>query len=180
MKKFFAVLLVVGGMAAAAQAQMSALITQGSSEMGAGGSLAFQSESGTSFDLDLRYAYFFWDYVSIGGHIIISDNDYASRYGGGVIAEYNFMPGPRYKPVIGSAFVPFVGGLLDYRHAKVYGESGSALVFGLEAGAKFFMTESAAIVTSLIGEFATDDIYANDNDLEAYDFRLNLGIRLYF
>jgi hypothetical protein len=50
-------------------------------------------------------------------------------------------------------------------------------VLGGETGVKFFLTDSTAINLSLVGEWASEEIYADD--LEATDLNLyaKLGMR---
>ena len=54
------------------------------------------------------------------------------------------------------------------------------MVFGADAGVKFFLTDTTALALSLRGELATEDVY--DDDLEATDknLALLLGMRFYF
>lgn len=158
----------------------AALITKGSQEIEIAGKLDFATEVGTEFDLGLNYAYFFWDRVALGTRGVLGDND-AVTYGGiGVTAEYNFVLPPKFRPLFGTDLVPYLGAAVDYRYAKLFDENESAAVFGGEAGVKFFLTDSTAINLSLVGEWATTEIYADD--LEATDLNLyaQLGMRFYF
>ena len=76
--------------AAALPAHAEALITQGSSELGVGGGLDFKSAVGTDVSLGVRYAYFFWDQISLGGTVGVADNDAATSFKVGGVGEYNF------------------------------------------------------------------------------------------
>jgi Outer membrane protein beta-barrel domain len=158
----------------------SALVTKGSRELALSGMVDFDTEAGTEFDLDIRYAYFFWDRTSVGLRTQMFNNDAVNAFGLGVTAEYNFTLPAKYRPLIGTDFVPYVGVALDYREAKLFDEKQSAGVFGGEAGVKFFLTDSTAITFSLVGELATEDIYADDLDATDKDLGIHLGMRFYF
>ena len=158
----------------------AALVTEGSNEIAVGGVLDFASAAGVALDLQVKYAYFFWDRISLGARASLSDNDVADHFGLGILGEYNFALPEGYEPLFGTDFVPFVGASVDYRHVKLFQENEDAVVFGLEGGTKFFLTDSAAISVSLVGELATEKIYADDDDAEEYDLGIRLGMRFYF
>ena len=173
-------LVVVALGLAVSAAPGAALITKGSQEIEVSGQLDFATEVGTEFDLGLNYAYFFWDRIALGARGGVGDND-AVTYGGiGLTAEYNFILPPKFRPLFGTDLVPFLGAAVDYRYAKLFDENESAIVLGGEAGVKFFLTDSTAIHLSLVGEWASEEIYADD--LEATDLNLYaaLGMRFYF
>ncbi len=158
----------------------SALVTKGSRELGLSGMLDFATEAGAEFNLDAKYAYFFWDRTSLGLRTQLFDNDAVSGFGIGMTAEYNFALPPRYRPLIGTDFVPYLGVMLDYRQAKLFDETKSAAVLGGEAGVKFFLTDSTAITFSLVGELASEEIYADDLESTDQDLAIQLGMRFYF
>ena len=178
MTKWLALALVCGMAGSAAHGE--ALVTQGSSEIAVGGKLDFATEVGTDIDLAAKYAYFFWDRISIGGRFTGGNNDAMNYFGLGVSGEYNFQLPEGYGPLFGTDLVPYVGGAIDYRHVKLFDEQESAVVFGLESGLKFFLTDSTAITLSLVGELATEDIYADDLEATDKDLSLQLGMRFYF
>ena len=161
-------------------ARAGALVTQGSSELGVEGGLDFASAVGTDVSLDIRYAYFVVDRLSLGGVAGFGDNDAATSFKFGGVGEYNFALPDNYQPVIGTDFVPFVGFGLSYQHVDIHHEKENALVFTTEAGLKFFLTDSAAIITSGIFDLATEDIFPDDDDANKWNFALNLGMRFYF
>ncbi|MBR4253006.1 MAG: outer membrane beta-barrel protein [Kiritimatiellae bacterium] len=175
-------LALAAGIAAAAafSAHAEALVTKGSSELGIGGNLDFKSAVGTDVSLGVRYAYFFWDQISLGGTVGVADNDAATSFKIGGVGEYNFKLSDNYQPVIGTDLVPFVGLGLSYQHVDIHHEKENALVFTTEAGIKFFLTDSAAVITSGIFDLATKDIFPDDDDANKWNFALNLGMRFYF
>lgn len=156
------------------------LITQGSSELGVGGGLDFASAVGTDVSIDVRYAYFFWDRISLGGVAGFGDNDATTAFKLGGIGEYNFKLPDNCQPLIGTDFVPFVGLGLAYQYVDIYHKHENALVFTAEGGAKFFLTDSAAILLSGVFDLATEEIFPDDDDAERWNFALRLGMRFYF
>ncbi|MDR0993157.1 MAG: porin family protein [Verrucomicrobiota bacterium] len=158
----------------------AALITRGSSELAVDGNLDFASSAGTDFVIGGRYAYFFWDRLSLGTKVAFSDNDEITTFGIGLVGEYNFTMSPEYRPLIGTDFVPFIGMAVDYRYVDVPEKDENAFVGGLEAGCKFFLTDSAAVALSLLGEVASEKIYPDDHKLKRADLMIRLGMRFYF
>lgn len=158
----------------------SALVTKGTSELEVSGMLDFATFQGVETTLNAKYAYFFWDRVALGVRGMLYNNDAVNYYGLGVGGEYNFELPASYRPAFGTDIVPYVGGSVDFRRAKLFDETEDAVVFGGEAGVKFFLTDSTAFTLSLVGELATEDIY--DDDLEATDknLALQVGMRFYF
>ena len=176
--KWLAVAVLCGGIVPAACGE--ALVTKGSQEVEVAGRLDFATEVGTEFDLGLNYAYFFWDRIALGLRGGVGDNDAVTYWALGTTAEYNFVLPPNWRPLFGTDLVPYLGAAIDFRQAKLFDVTENAAVFGGETGVKFFLTDSTAINLSLVGEWATEEIYADD--LEATDLNLfvQLGMRFYF
>jgi len=158
-----------------------ALVTQGSHEIAIGGKLDFQSGSGTAFNLDLRFAYFVIDRLSVGSRVTFGNNDFENHFSGGLLSEYNFRLPAGFRPLFGTDLVPYVGALLDYRQAHFSGlDDESAIVLGGEAGLKFFLTDASAITLSLVGELASEDVYVDDEEVTDKDLNMQIGMRFYF
>ncbi len=155
-------------------------MTKGSRELALAGMLDFDTAAGTDLDLDIKYAYFFWNRTSLGLRFHGDNNDAMSAFGVGGSAEYNFALPAKYRPIIGTDLVPFVGAFLDYRQTKLFDEKEGAAVFGGEAGIKFFLTDSTAVTFSLVGELATEEIYADDLEATDQNLGIQLGMRFYF
>ena len=73
----------------------------------------------------------------------------------------------------------FLGAAIDYRHVSL-DENEDALVFSLEAGTKLFLTDSTAVVLSMIGEMGTEDIYYDEDEPTDKNLLFELGLRFYF
>ncbi len=158
-----------------------ALVTQGSNEVAIGGKLDFQSGAGTALALDLRYAYFVIDRLSVGSRVTLGNDDFENHLSLGLLSEYNFQLPARYTPLFGTDLVPYVGALLDYRRAHFSGlDDESAVVLGGEVGVKFFLTDATAITLSLVGEVATEDVYVDDEEVTNKDLNMQIGMRFYF
>ena len=156
-----------------------ALLTQGSNEIGVSGQLDLSGVAGTEFDVQGKYAYFFWDRASMGARASFGNNDWWSYFGFGLTAEYNFPMPEGYQPLFGTDMVPlFLGTAIDYRHVNL-DEGSDALVFGLEAGSKFFLTDSTALVLSMVAELGTEDIYYDKDEPTDKNLMFLLGLRFY-
>ncbi len=158
----------------------AALLTQGSNEIGIGGSLEDASVAGTDFDLNGKYAYFFADRFSVGVRALGGNNDWWSYFGIGLTSEYNFGMPEGFRPLFGTDFVPFfLGVAVDYRSVSL-DDRENAAVFGVEGGSKFFLTDSTALVLSLVGEVGTDDIYYDKGEPTNKNLKAQIGLRFYF
>lgn len=167
-------------LAAAPSASAKALVTQGSSELGVSGLVDIESALGTDIQLDLRYAYFFFDRFSFGAAGGFGDNDAVTRFNLGLVSEYNFALPDDYRPLIGTDFVPFVGIGVGFLYADLYSGDETAVVFSGETGVKFFLSDATAVTLSLLGQFATEDVFADDSKATDTDLSLRLGMRFHF
>lgn len=178
--KWMAAAVALAGCLCVPTARGEALLTQGSNELGLSGQLDTSSVAGTDFDLQCKYAYFFWDRASLGLRAAFGDNDWWSYFGLGTTAEYNFRMPEGYQSLIGTDLVPlFVGAAIDYRHVNL-DDSEDAFVFGLEIGTKLFLTDSAAVVLSMVGEMGTADIYYDKDEPTDKNLLFQLGLRFYY
>ena len=155
-------------------------LRQGTREFALSGLLDFEVRGNPALDLTGRYGFFIRDYLQVGGFAELAGNfDDVFRYGLGVFAEYHlpelsFLQAPRAMPYIGvNLGLAFVDSDIS--------EDNAALVFQPRFGVKWFIRDFFAIDTNLYFAMATDDIYLNDeDDLDAYDVGLQIGIRVYF
>jgi hypothetical protein len=171
MRKF----LVIALIAAAAVTAHGMFLEEGTSEFSVSGMLDFDTANGTLTDVNLFYGYFFMDYLEIGLAGSYLNDDAVQVWAVGPKAEYNFD--------IGYSVVPYVGGTLKVAATdlKNSSDNNTAGIAGLEAGAKFFITEYAAVSAALVGEAATDDIYPVKNGkTDSTDLRAELGMRIFF
>lgn len=170
MKKILASLLCAALMVNA----YGSLLPAGTSELGLSGNVDFDSPSGTQIDFSVFYGYFVDDYFEAGLKLdLYNDDDYTS---------WAFGPKVEQNYDLGIELAPYVGASLMY--ATIDGPSGygdkSALVFGLEGGAKYFITEYFALSGALVVELATDKIYPGDDEMKKHDIRLEFGVRTFF
>ena len=180
MKRAKWLLAMVAMVAAAPVAMGSALVTKGANEIAVSGNLDFATEQGMEIDVDARYAYFVMNRVALGAKAVMFNNDAVHAFGIGGTLEYNFAMPKSYKPMFGTDMVPYLGLAVDFRQSKLFDDKESAIVFGGEGGVKFFMTDTTAVTLSLVGELATEEIYADDLDATDKDLSLRLGMRFYF
>lgn len=163
----------------ASPAGARALVTEGSNEIGASGYVDFESEVGLQSALDLRYAYFFIDKLSVGGVGGFSDNDFYTHIRLGLVCEYNFPLSDDYRPLIGTDFVPFVGLGVGLQYADSDDDVMAAVLFP-EVGVKFFLSDDFALTASFLAQFASDDVFMDDSKTTSSDLSLRLGMRFYF
>jgi hypothetical protein len=155
-------------------------LRQGTRELALSGMLDFEERGDPALDLTGAYGFFIRDYLEVGGFAELAGNfDDVFRYGLGAFAEYHlpdwsFMKAPRAMPYIGADLgLAFVDSDIS--------EDNAALIFQPRIGVKWFIRDFFAIDTHLFFAVATDDIYLNDeDDLDAYDIGIRLGIRVYF
>lgn len=176
--KWLALVLACG--VAAPAARGAALVTKGSSQVSLSGILDFDTEDGSQSKLEVSYGYFFWDRISLGMRVMGSDDGNVQTGSIGVNGEYNFRLPAKWGPLFGTDLVPFLGAGVDYRHAEVFDDHQNSAVFTGEGGVKFFLTDSLAFVLSLVGELATDDIYADNDDSTNQNLYLKLSTGFYF
>ncbi len=172
----FAVLALTAG---AAQAQ---LLSAGTQELNVSGLVDFDTAAGTLIDASLFYGVFLYDYIEAGGLLGVIDDDNRTIWRFGARGEYDFD--------LGMEMVPYLGGAVSYAHYELdrttplgntTTDNGNALVFTAEAGAKYFVTENVAVSGALVLEWATDDIFLEDeNELQDTNAQLRLGMRFFF
>jgi len=121
--------------------------------------------------VNLFYGYFFMDYLEIGWPASISTDDAVQAFAVGPKAELQLRHRLHGGPVR-RRFAP-----VRRRRFKDTDRNDDSAIVGVEAGAKFFITEYAAISAALVGELATDDIYpVKDGKSDNTDLRLELGM----
>jgi hypothetical protein len=155
-------------------------LRKGTRELTLSGILDFEQRGNTALDLEGAYGFFIRDYLELGGFAELAGNfDDVFRYGLGAFAEYHlpelsFLQAPRALPYIGASVgLAFVDSDIS--------EDNAALIFKPRFGVKWFIRDFFAIDTNLFFAMATDDIYLNDeDDLDAYDVGIQVGIRVYF
>lgn len=148
-------------------------LPEGTQELRLQGTLDPATADGSEFELQVSYGYFFVDNVQAGGRLALRDSDSLTSLGLGGYAELNFDTG--------SELMPFLEGFAGIAHVD-YDRGDSDLTGILEgrAGAKFFLSENVAIAGAGVFAWATDDIYADDNDFDDTDVFLELSLRCYF
>ena len=155
-------------------------LRKGTQELTLSGLFDFEQRGDPALDLTGSYGFFIRDYLQVGGFAELAGNfDDVFRYGLGVFAEYHlpelsFLQAPRAMPYIG------VNLGLAFVDSDI-GEDNAALILQPRFGVKWFIRDFFAIDTNLYFAMATDDIYLNDeDDLDAYDVGIQVGIRVYF
>jgi hypothetical protein len=169
MKKWIAIFCVT---VFASQAS-AVMLDKGTKELGVNAGLDFQSVDGTTFTGELKLGTFIEYGLEVGGLIKILESDSASLLGVAAFTEYNF-----YTETV---WVPFVGASLGLTNAEIKRSTDdTALVLGLVGGVKVFLAENVALSGQLGFDFASEDIYLDDEDADSVDYNLTLGLRFFF
>ncbi len=155
-------------------------IDAGTIEMGVDMELDFNGANGTTYSGDLRGGYFVVDGVLVGGCMGFQADDDWTGFGLHAFLEQHFETD--------TPWIPYVGGSLGFEYCSYeyraddvkISESDNALVLGLSAGVKFFITETTALDLGLALDIASEDIYhASDGDGDNVDATLGLGLRFF-
>lgn len=155
----------------------AAALQQGVQELGLSGLIDFDTPDDTLVDIEVSYGYFVADYLEVGGKAGITDDERSTFWGFGGFVEYNFETN--------TPLIPYVGASLGWAGGEVQidpenDENNSALLFGLEGGAKYFLTETVALTGGLAFDVASDDVFPSDDGVEDINWDLRMGIRFFF
>ena len=150
---------------------------QGTVEIGGNFLYDTDTPAGGRLSLDLLGGYYVADEWLIGADGRFSDDDYGSVFGLSFLLERSFELGDADTV---TPFVPYLGGSFGYADAdyKNY-DSSSGLVFGMRAGIKLMLTGSLAIDFSFHADFATGDVFYDDDGPSKNDFTFRIGLRTF-
>ena len=188
MKKYTAIL---AALMMASATGFGAAMLQDTSELGVSGLLDFDTSDGSLMDFGLFYGYYVADYVEVGPSFSLRNDDSRTEWSVGVQSEYDLD--------LGTEFVPFFGLGLEYTDVDdddvptdavvetVDGEtlpnnsiSQSAIIVAGRVGSKYFITESVALSAQFEFDWASDDVYADENGAENTNAKIELGLRFFF
>jgi len=157
---------------------MAANLDQGTHELRLNGLIDFDTANDTLVAFDVAYGYFLIDQWEVGALLSVADDDVSTLYGIGAFTEY-FYPLPTAPQLVpfGGLNLSIAGGEVDVGPVD---EDETALQFGIDFGADYFITDNLALDARVQFRIATDDIFAEDDDIEDTDWRLVLGLRYFF
>lgn len=150
---------------------------QGTVEIGGNFLYDTDTAAGGSLDLGLLSGYYVMDNLLVGGEFDVHNDDYGTVFGLSLMMERSFELGDADSV---SPFIPYIGGSLGYADAdykKFDGSSG--LVFGIRGGAKLMLTGSIAIDFSVHADFATGDVFYDDDGPSKTDITFRIGLRTF-
>ncbi len=201
MKKMATILTIAGLFAGTTHA---ANILEGNREIGVSGGIDFDTVDDTLIDLNFTYGYFTADFLEFGGRVGIADSDTFTQWRVGAFTEYHFYSNQPMVPFIGAS-IDLAGASVETEGRSVVlasvnpdgaggadvaateivtrtkiDEDNTAIVLGFAAGVKYFLNEDVAISTALNLEFATDDIFPADNEVDSTNWDFEVGLRFYF
>jgi len=169
--------MMIGAMALCllAGGAQAAMLGAGTRELALEGSLDTDGANGTELDLSVGYGYFVMDCVEILGEVALFSSDDVKMYGLGGTAEYNID--------MGTQIVPFVG--VGAGFMKVEVDNGGdfdedAFVLGADLGVKYFIVDNVAVSGSFFAQWATEDIYPEEDEMSDMDYGLQVGLRFFF
>jgi hypothetical protein len=168
----------------------SAPLLQDTSEIAFSGLLDFDSSEGTVTRVSAFYGYYVVDYIEVGPKVAFWNDASQTDWSLGVQSEYDID--------LGTEFVPFFGVSVEYARVddddvplRVPPEASDgeeftttidqrAIVVAGQAGAKYFITEDVALSAQLEFNWATEDIYAEENGPQNTETRITVGLRFFY
>ena len=99
-------------------------------------------------------------------------------YTAGLYLEKNLYGGGPLIPFVGSSF-QFISSNIDVQNLGVE-KSASGFGLGLYGGASIFVHPDIALRAQVTFSAATDDVYAEEEDIANTDIRLDIGLSFYF
>ncbi len=165
-----------------AQDSGAPLLGQGTKELALTGTIELPEFEEIDFDIDASYGYFVRDGWEIGIRAVGADLGGVERFDISAFTEYNFNRASNMVPYIGTSvgIASFDYDDGDFNADTTLDADGTATVFAVQGGIKWFVRPYMAISTSIGFNVSSDDIYAADNDLANNLTRFRIGLRYYF
>ena len=152
-------------------------IFEGNRELGMSGRIDVDTFDDTLIEFDILYGYFWRDLLEVGARAGISDSDSFTTWRIGAFTEYHLFNETPLVPFLGAG-MDIAGS--DFDIALANNSDETAIVFGVQAGAKYFLTDSVAVSSQLRLDAATDDVFASDDGAEDTNWNVEFGIRFFF
>jgi len=155
------------------------MIFAGTNEIGISGILDVDTIDGTLIEVDGTWGRFFMDYWEVGIIGGIASSDSLRRFRGGVFTDYIFDFGGAVLPFIGFSLNLFAA---DVDFEQINGPSGSETAYGtgFSMGMMGFLSREVALSFGLEINWASQDIFLTEDDVEDSDIRFKLGLRYFF
>jgi len=154
----------------------AATIAYNTEEVRLNGRLELDTYAGTATAIELGYGYFIQDYIEVGGFAGYEGDDFVTSFYAGGFGEFNLDTD--------SELVPFAGAQLRLINSEfdlpLNDDSAFAPALGVYLGAKYFLYENCAISARFLFEGATDDVFADDEDVTDTNFTIDLGLRFFY
>ena len=156
-------------------------LDQGTKELALSGTIELPEFEEVDFDIDASFGYFVTDGWEIGLRVLGADLGGIERFDLTAFTEYNFNRTSNIVPYIGTSVGVATFDFEDsFNASTTLDADGTATVFAVQAGIKWFVRPYMAISTSIGFNVSSDDIYAADNALEDSLTRFRIGLRYYF
>ena len=184
MKKFGAVLIALGLMAGSVFA-----IGTGTRELGVSGDFTFTDE----LDAEVTYGYFVSAQVEILGGAMVDGQDWGDEdttlFGVMAAVDYHFTQ-------LGTeTMIPYIEGRVGWINLEsdimtgnaAIGESsdagqleGDAFTVGGGVGVKYLMAENVALNGAIFFDWADEEVFFDEGEIEDTEVSLELGLNFYF
>ena len=173
MKKWIALSVI----AAFASTSSAVMLSEGTRELVVIGLFDPDTEFDSQLDIGIAYGQFVQDLVELGVGATLSDNDVLETWSVFAFAEYNWD--------MGTELVPYVGVTISYANAEIdfgdgFDADDDAFGVGGSLGVKYFISENIAISGALNYEWASEDIFFEDDGVEDTNFDVDLAMRFFF
>lgn len=151
----------------------------GKNELSLHGGLDYQGPNGDRIDIAVSYGWFLRNDLLVSGEyqwaliedIAPGEKDYRSQQGS-LVAEKLFIGD--------SSLVPYAGLEIGFRNSRFTDNDESGLIYGLRAGARYFLTDSVSVDGSLSWLFSDKEVFIVDFEAEDQYLYPSVGINAIF
>ena len=175
--RLFPALLAVVSLSIACSSARAERLEAETVEIGGNVMYDFDTAFGSRLDLGLMGGYYVAYGWLVGGEFQMQDDDYTSLYGLTATVERSFEIGSPDAP---TPFIPYVGAGLGFASSSFEGsDDASALLISVKTGLKMMLTGDLAVDAGLYLNFATDDVYYDDDGPCKTDISIRIGLRTF-
>ncbi len=149
----------------------------GTVEIGGNAMYDFDTPFGSRLDLGLMGGYYVDYGWLVGGEFQLQNDDYTSLYALTATLERSFEIG---TPDSVTPFIPYLGAGLGFASSSFEGaDDATAFLFSGKAGLKMMLTGDLAVDFGFYLNFATDDVYYDDDGPCKTDISFRIGLRTF-
>ncbi len=171
MRKWF---WVLAGVAVLGSHVHGAMVSEGTRELAIGG-MVDETED-LNLAVNASTGLYISDFIEMGGGV---DLDYMGgdidtiTLVASVFGQFDLIRRP-------TTYMPFAGARVGLGYADMGDETNTALELAGFGGIRYYLLDNLALSLQLDLKFATDDIYNGGDEMEAFDWTLDVATRFYF